>query len=686
MGNAHSRAAVALGMMLACCAWASALDPSLDISQYAHTAWKVRDGFSKGEIDPIAQTPDGYLWLGTQFGLVRFDGVRAVPWQPPRNQHLPPGTILSLLAARDGTLWIGAKGLASLKDGKLTHYPELAGHYIFSIVEDHEGTIWASGLTEPSGKLCAIRNGNIQCYGEDGTLGLGAFKLYEDSKGNLWAGVLNGLWRWKPGPPKFYALPGETDGIQAIGEDADGALLVGWKGGMYRFIDGKTEPYSLRGASHQFRATRILRDRNGGLWIGTRDRGLLHVHEGRTDVFLATDGLSSDHVYSIFEDREGNIWTSTIGGLDRFRDFAIATLTAKQGLLEDVVGSVLADKDGRVWLGTYGGLNRWDDGQITIPRTGSANLDGKLDGNNPSSLFQDDRGRIVVSTLRELGYLENGRFTPIKGVPGGPKLSITQDTAGNVWVVNEPVGLFRISPQNDVRQIPWSDLGHKDHASVLSADRRQGGLWIGFFLGGVAYFSEGRVRESYTTANGLGAGRISDFQFDHDGSLWVSTEGGLSRLKNNRVATLTSKNGLPCDTVHWAIEGDDHSFWLYTPCGLVRIARSELDAWTAAVDKSEDASLPIRLTVFDSSDGVKSLSSPGHYHPQVAKTPDGKLWFLPWDGVSVIDPRHLAIQPTSAAGTHRASHRRWQGILAELVRRCILLSPEAASAGTRSAN
>src|SRR5215469_9170638 len=109
--------------MVVWCATALALDPSLDVNQYAHTAWKVRDGFAKSEINAVAQTPDGYLWLGTTLGLLRFDGVRAVPWQPPENQHLPPGSIESLFVSRDGTLWIGAKGLASWKNGNLIHYP-----------------------------------------------------------------------------------------------------------------------------------------------------------------------------------------------------------------------------------------------------------------------------------------------------------------------------------------------------------------------------------------------------------------------------------------------------------------------------------------------------------------------------------------------------------------------------------
>ena len=137
VGRAHGRDIVALVALLTCmlvlsapCAFA--LNPALDVSQYTHTAWKIREGFPKGQVVSIAQTPDGYLWLGSEFGLVRFDGVRSVPWQPPANQHLPSNHIMSLLAARDGTLWIGTyNGLASLKSGKLTHYPQLDAHYIF---------------------------------------------------------------------------------------------------------------------------------------------------------------------------------------------------------------------------------------------------------------------------------------------------------------------------------------------------------------------------------------------------------------------------------------------------------------------------------------------------------------------------------------------------------------------------
>ena len=639
---ARVRSLLPFFILLAWCGCAFALDPSLDTNQYSHTAWRIRDSFIKGWVAAIAQTPDGYLWLGTEFGLLRFDGVRTVPWQPPGNVPLPPGSILSLLVSRDGTLWIGTtKGLANSKGSTVTQFRELEGEGIYTLFEDREATIWVGAGGEPrSGKLCAVRGSTVDCYGGDGQLGHGVFAFYEDRNSNLWVGVADGLWRWKPGPPKFYSLPSAPNGIHAVGEGFDGALLVGWKGGIYRFTEGKM---LLPWISRQFEAKKILSDRNGGIWIATWNHGIVHFHQGRTDLFSASDGLSGDDVQNLFEDREGNIWVSTLEGLDRFRDYAVATLTSKQGLSSDLVGSILADKDGRLWFATYGGLNRSDQGEITIPSTGSSKRDGKLNGSNPSSLFQDDQGRIWISTLRGLGYLENGRFNPIKGAPFGHVPSITQDTASNLWLVDETVGLVRMSPKSDIRQIPWADLGHSDHGTALAADHKPGGLWIGFVMGGISYLTDGQVRASYGVADGLGRGRVSDFLFDHNGTLWISTDGGLSRLKNSRLATLSSKIGLPCDKVHWTIEDNDHSFWLYTACGLVRIARPELEAWTTAVDKGQDKKPAVQVTTFDSSDGVRSLSEAGYYHPQAAKTPDGKLWFLPWDGVSVIDPHHLPV-------------------------------------------
>ena len=423
-----------------------------------------------------------------------------------------------------------------------------------------------------------------------------------------------------------------------------------------RLAAGAAAEYRLPGTVPQFTVLRLLTDREGSLWIGTSDRGIVHAHQGRTDLFAQPDGLSGDYITALFTDREDTIWVATIGGLDRFREFAASTLSQNQGLSNASILSAVADRDGSVWLSTRRGLNRWNNGEITIfgqtrPQ-GERSLskgfagnkpEGLLNGEYAGSLFRDRRGRIWASTLREFGYLENNRFVALKSVPGGAVYSITEDGDGNLWIANRIAGLIELFKGGRVHQTPWIALGRKDPALALAVDPVQGGLWIGFQQGGIAYWVDGQIRSAYSAAGGLGWGRVNDLRFDPDGALWAGTEGGLSRLKNGRIATLKTGNGLPCDAVHWVLEDDDRSFWLYTTCGLVRITRSELDAWTAAADRDNDAKQPIHATLFDSSDGVRSVEDHGGYTPHVAKATDGRIWFLPQDGASVFDPRHLPV-------------------------------------------
>jgi PAS domain S-box-containing protein len=636
------------GMLIArTCAFA--LNPTLDVSQYAHTAWKIRDGFAKGSILSIAQAPDGYLWLGTAFGLYRFDGVRSVLWQPPPHQHLPSSTITSLVASRDGTLWVGTRnGLASWKNGKLTQYPELAGLHVFALVEDDEGSIWAGtngSPGPPDGKLCEIHNGGVRCHPEMGGVGRGVFGLHKDGKGNLWVGLETGVWRWRPGPPEFYAVPGLPNGrMQGMADADDGALLIATTGAVMRLADGKAEAvYRFPTARRGFRFLRMLRDRDGGLWVGPAGRGIVHMHQGRTDVFSELDGLSGDDIYDLFEDREDNIWVGTINGLDRFRELPVVTYSKNQGLSEIPWGGMLGARDGSVWFATLDGLNRLNQGQVTAyrqhrTRAGVRQIVGSgLPDEGVGSLFQDSRRRIWVSTPTSIGYLQNDRFIPT-AAPGGLVSSLTEDASGNLWIANRELGLLRLSPHNEFPPIPWATFGHKDPAIVLAPDPFLGGLWLGFSRGGIVWFRDGEVRSSYSATDGLGEGRVNQLRFDGEGALWIASEGGLSQLKNGRIATLTSKSGLPCDAVQWTMEDDAQSVWIMMPCGLVRVARSELDAWTGAADKTART---IQATVFDSSDGLRLLAVVGDYTPRVAKSSDGKLWFSVPDGISVVDPHQL---------------------------------------------
>ena len=644
--NSARRYAAAIGALLAFCPCAFALNPSLDVSQYAHTAWRNRDGFARSEIDGIAQTANGYLWLATRFGILRFDGVRTAPWQPPPGQRLPSDLVRKLLAARDGCLWIGTdNGLVSWKNGKLRAYPELAGFRISSLVEDHAGAIWVGAYRTHDGKLCEIRDGNMHCYPEIHGPGQGVMGMHEDSRANLWIATYKGVWRWRPGEREFYPTPDEPNGIRGFADSPDGGILIAAPGAVRHLSGGKSKiVWPFPDAARASRSQRMLRDRDGGLWAGTYDAGIVHIHNGRTDVFAETDGLSGNVVTRIFEDREGNIWAATNKGVDRFHEMPVVTYTSKQGLSSFPLGAVLAAKDGSVWAGMSDGLNRLNEGQVAAYRARGANpIPGireiEIKGmpeRGVTALFQDSRGRIWFGTRRAVGYLEDNRF--VASAPGGVVDAFAEDTAGNIWLDSLESGLIKITPQNEITKTSWAALGHRYPSGPMVPDPAGGGLWLGFDEGGIGWFRDGGVRKTYTAADGLASGRVTDLRSDGEGALWVGAQGGASRVRNGRITSLSGRNGLPCDTVFWTAEDDERSLWLYMPCGLVRIARPELDVWLAAPDNVDRT---LRSVVFDNSGGAGSPGTVGGYTPRVARSGDGKLWFMSTEGLSFVDPHNL---------------------------------------------
>ena len=636
-------------LLLAFCPGACALNPSLDVSQYAHAAWLIRDGFPKGAVRAIRQTTDGYLWLGTEFGLERFDGVRNVPW-PPSGQHLPSNNIRSLLVARDGTLWIGTlEGLASWKDGKLTIYPEFAKQNVLSLVEDREGTVWAGTFGVTAAKLCAVRAGKVTCYGQDGSLGEFVYSLCEDRAGRLWAGTMSGLWQWRPGPPRRYELPYFIDSGQSILEDESRTGLLFVSRGIRRMVNGQVADYPLPGVRWPYTPLNILRDRDGGLWVGTVEHGLLHSYRGRTDAFGQRDGLSGDRVLCSYEDREGNIWVATADGLDRFRAFVATSISVRQGLSAPSAMTALVAHDGAVWITTQDGLNKWDRGELSIYTTPDWHTaapgdqqtsqripvftEPALRDKEVGSLYEDDRHRLWVTGYNGISRIENGRFTRLPDVPGGYVNAIAGDGGDGVWIGYQDRGLNHVVQDRVVEKVPWSTLAH-GVASTITLDPQKKGLWIGFFDGGLVHFDGDQVRESYGSREGLGTGRVMGLDVDGDGSVWAATEGGVSRIHNGRIETMTSANGLPCDGVHWAAQQAD-AFWLYTPCGLVRVPRAEVDAWISQPKRI------VQRTVFDASDGVRIKALLTGYTPRMSQSADGKIWFAHLDSVSVIDPRQL---------------------------------------------
>jgi signal transduction histidine kinase len=331
-------------------------------------------------------------------------------------------------------------------------------------------------------------------------------------------------------------------------------------------------------------------------------------------------------------------------------------MSTEQGLSSDAVLSLVATKDGSIWLGTDTGVNRWKEGEITVyrrpRRRGSVRggapaavasttrtvlprfrevADDGLPADSVDCVFEDTRARIWVATNDGAAILESGRFHPVASVPPGITFSIAEDPAGIVWFSHQE-WLLRVEAARVVQRIPWATLGRAEPAISLLRDDAGDGLWVGFRGGGVARFKDGRVAATYATPEGVGSLHI-----DSTGTLWASTDAGLSRVED--PLTLTRQNGLPCDTVHWMMEDDAGSVWLSTACGLVRIAQSELDAWASKRTST------VHATVFDRMDGVGTHQFHYGYNPIVAKSAGGKLWYTFFGGVSVIDPHGLPVNP-----------------------------------------
>jgi signal transduction histidine kinase/streptogramin lyase len=299
-------------------------------------------------------------------------------------------------------------------------------------------------------------------------------------------------------------------------------------------------------------------------------------------------------------------------------------------LSSDKIASVVAATDGSLWLTAVDGLTRWKDGQTTIFRRTSG-----LPDDSTQSLFEDSRGRIWVFTKGGLAYSDGGRFVAVPGVPSEEVFSITGDQAGNLWLSGTR-GLTHLRLARLVEHFPWSILRRTQQAKVALSDR--GGVWLSFWNdGGVEYFKDGQLRASYGVADGLGKGHVPGIQMDEDGALWAATEGGISRIKDGRIATLTSRNGLPCDTIHWTTRDDTGALWAYAACGLIRIGRTELQTWIAHPTRR------IETTFWDAADGMQLQTAPPTYGPFAAKSVDGKLWFVGSEGIQVIDPHRLSV-------------------------------------------
>jgi signal transduction histidine kinase/ligand-binding sensor domain-containing protein len=615
--------------------WLAALDPTRQISQYGHTAWRVQDG-AVDVAETITQTADGYLWLGTTMGLLRFDGVKFVRYAPA-GLNLPADNFTYLLGARDGSLWIGtSSGLGRLKDGRYQTYIKPAEDSgISAILEDDQGTIWVTRyrILPSQGPLCRIEGNGLHCFGKaDGIpvrYGLG---LTKDKSGNIWFGS-SVLCRWRPGSADTYLnylqkSLGNSDVVDvAAGKSGEIWAAIGQVGpgmGLRHFSSGKWADYVIPGLDGpRVLSSALFVDRNQSLWVGT-NKGVYRVHDGIADHYGISDGLSGDSVGDIYEDHEGNIWLSTNGGLDMFRDTAVVSYSSRQGL-SPLSYSILALWDDSIWIG--------EDNVVDILKGGHHSVLASKDlaGYSVTALFQDHLGTVWVGAGGNLLTYQHDRLEKVLTIKMGQGnfFAVEEDTNHNIWALTD-YGLFSL--KNRIARKVLSTGSNSRWRGTLPDPA--GGIWIAAHNGELTHYAEGTLRTIPLNLHDSSF-EVLGIIADSDNSVLEFTTNGLFRWDNHGWKVLNSRNGLPCDLIYSAIKASDGALWLFSRCGLVKIERSEVEKWHQESDSK------LAIEIFDKFDGMRVPGLPIRAQPVASETSDGRLWFIEPDSAQTIDPKQV---------------------------------------------
>jgi signal transduction histidine kinase/ligand-binding sensor domain-containing protein len=635
--------ALAAVLSLAWTAPAHALDPRKALTQYVHNTWQTEQGLPQNSVQAVLQTREGYLWFGTQEGLVRFDGERFAIFDRSNTQALGNNNVTALLVDRLGTLWIGTAGggLTWLKDGVFTRFSPreiLPDEVVTALQQDSRGTVWIG--TKDRG-IFGFAEGRMRAVGaRDGLSSDRVLAIYEDRAGDLWVGTSDGLNRLHGrNIDRFTVADGLVNQrVLAITGDAAGVLWIGTDAGLNQLVDGRVTAVVIApGVS----VRSLLFDRDRNLWFGGRGAGLFRLSDGRLTTMTAGDGLSNNTPMSLYEDRERNLWVGTNGGgLNRFRDGSITTYASQEGLSSDVATSVYEDRRGNLWFGTIAGLNRRaKDGSITVYTA----KDG-LSNNRATSIYEDAAGDLWVGTAGGLNRLRNasaasaegGRFetfTTRDGLASDVLTVVQGDRSGALWIGTDGAGLTRLESGKFTTFTTADGLG-SNFVTALHEDR-SGSLWIGTRGGGLNRLSNGHFT-AFTTKQGLSSNIVSAIHEDAGGVFWIATRGGgLNRFKNNRFTAFAAQDGFFDDLVHQILEDDRGNFWLSSNKGIFRVAKQELDEF------ADGRATSIRGRVYSQADGMRSSECNGIGQPAGYRTLDGRLWFPTLKGVAMIDPTRL---------------------------------------------
>jgi len=621
--------ALALFLLLLLPGNALALDPSRDISQYNCQTWSRQNGLPVNGINAVTQTKDGYLWLGTSAGLVRFDGVEFKLFDLARVSHVPSTIVRSLDAARNGGVWVGLEnGSFGLFDGNTFSFRGKAewggaNMNVRTILETTNGTLWIAA--EGQAATLTPAGDYKELLTKVGDQWPNVLRAFAGSHGRVWFGTSgHGVFYWQEGQIVKLDDPTVTTVI-SIAEDSEGQIWLGTDTGL-KCYDTQLRPKAIPAMPGEIRT--LLADRHGVLWIGTASQGLLRYYEGVYTSLQKINGLAGDFVASLAEDSEGSLWVGTPEGISQITDVKFPTQAVAQDNLPKDIATVGASQHGGVWIGSRVGLTYFDG----KPKNYSTEA-----GVPPAAVkrvFEASNGDVyLVSGMSTLAVFSHDRVVATMTAPT-LVVGMAEDSQG--VVVSVGGGLFRV--ETNVLTPYLFTNGTPDFHWILNlAKGKDGCLWVASQRG-IFRVKDGAYQQ-WSTAQGL---LDADVQFiieDSDGIVWAAGRSGITRLKDNQIRNVTRQDGLLDDNIYAMVPDDSGHFWLDSGRGIFRVARQDLN------DFADGKRPKIEYVGFDNPESVKPTDKSHIQEHAGCKSLDGRIWFPSSQGAVIIDPAHIPDNP-----------------------------------------
>ena len=602
--------------------------------RYDIRVWQTDEGLPQNSVNAIAQTSDGYLWVGTREGLARFDGIHFTAVDEAAAPHLKSASISALCVSRDGSLWIASEsnGLTRLKDGTFTHFLKSDGlpdNQVQCLLESRDGVLWIGAETG----LARFRDGGFTLFPEADLLHNNSIKaLHEDAQGILRVATVTGLVsvnRDGSASVNNFGIGPVVGIFKSVCVDQSGSIWLGTTDGLICLADGKPGSYAANKTVPEKITTVIHEDRVGQLWVGTYGGLTRRIGGALAQQWWLNKSGVDDVINTIYEDREQNLWIGGRDGLYRLSPARFVNVTMQDGLTGNNVVSLLEDREGVMWFATWGnGVTRLKGGRFTSITTSNGLSYDKvlsLGNSRTGSLWV---GMDFIGVLNRLPATLSNDFPRPGGMFNSAIRVIHEDKAGALWV-GTGKGLNIIFGNQVAAFTTTNGLAGNDVTAICEDQHER--LWIGTD-GGLSCWT-GNGFTNLITEQGLSNNRINAIYADAMGELWIATRGGgLSRFKAGKLTSYTTKEGLFNDDVYEVLEDASGHLWMSCRRGIFRVSRSEFD------DFDRGKIQRINCISFGREDGLATEQCNGVAKPAGWKSRDGRLWFATIRGAVAVEP------------------------------------------------